>query len=95
LVAAAVTIHSHEELLVFAALVRFLSLLIVIVSFTAPAWADSWVKPTQEELRMTAEPEAPGAAAIFLLRDERTDDKIHMYSTYVRLKILSEREAIR
>ena len=74
-----------------AALVRFLSLLIVIVSFNAPAWADSWVKPTQEELQMTAEPEAPGAAAIFLLRDERADDKIHIHTTYVRLKILSEK----
>ncbi len=74
-----------------AALVRFLSLLIVIVSFNAPAWADSWVKPTPEELQMTAEPEAPGAAAIFLLRDERADDKIHIHTTYIRLKILSEK----
>jgi len=76
---------------VVAALVRFLSLFLVIVSFHAPAWADSWVKPTPEELQMTAEPEAPGAAAIFLLRDERADDKIHIHTTYVRLKILGEK----
>ena len=74
-----------------AALVRFISLLIIVVSFDALAWADSWVKPTQEELQMTAEPAAPGAAAIYLLRDERADDKIHTHTTYVRLKILSEK----
>jgi hypothetical protein len=76
---------------VVAASVRFFSVLVVIILFNARARADSWVKPTQEELQMTAEPEAPGAVAIFLLRDERADDKVHMHSTYVRLKILSEK----
>ncbi len=73
------------------ALVRFLPVVAFVVLSSIHAQADSWVKPTQEELQMTAEPEAPGAAAIFLLRDERADDKIHMHSTYVRLKILSEK----
>jgi hypothetical protein len=58
---------------------------------SAQARADSWTKPTHEELQMTAEPAAPGAAAIYLLRDERADDKIHIHTTYVRLKVLSEK----
>ena len=40
---------------------------------------------------MTAEPAAPGAAAIYLLRDERADDKLHVHITYVRLKVLTEK----
>ncbi len=39
---------------------------------------------------MTVEPAAPNAAAIYLFRDERADDKVHMHSLYVRMKILTE-----
>jgi hypothetical protein len=39
---------------------------------------------------MTAEPAAPNASAIFLYREETSDDKLHMHSVYVRLKILTE-----
>lgn len=39
---------------------------------------------------MTAEPAAPDAAAIYLFRDERANDLLHMHSLYVRLKILTE-----
>ena len=39
---------------------------------------------------MTAEPAAPNASAVFLYREETTDDKLHMHSVYVRLKILTE-----
>jgi hypothetical protein len=39
---------------------------------------------------MTAEPAAPNGSAIFLYREETTDDTLHMHSVYVRLKILSE-----
>jgi hypothetical protein len=58
---------------------------------SAHALADAWIKPTPEELQMTAEPAAPGAAAIYLLRDERADDKLHVHITYVRLKVLTEK----
>jgi Domain of Unknown Function with PDB structure (DUF3857)/Transglutaminase-like superfamily len=68
---------------------RFLPLMLVLMS--APAWGDSWTKPTSEELQMTAEPAAPGAAAIYLLRDERADDKLHARIIYVRLKVLTEK----
>ena len=39
---------------------------------------------------MTAEPAAPNATAIYLLRDERADDLHHMHTLYVRLKVLTE-----
>lgn len=72
---------------------RFLPLVItVIVAFSGlSALADTWTKPTPEELQMTSEPAAPGAAAIYLLRDEKADDKLHVHITYVRLKILTEK----
>jgi hypothetical protein len=63
----------------------------LMVLSTASALADSWIKPTPEELQMTAEPAAPGAAAIYLLRDERADDKLHVHITYVRLKVLTDK----
>jgi Domain of Unknown Function with PDB structure (DUF3857)/Transglutaminase-like superfamily len=40
---------------------------------------------------MTAEPAAPGAPAIYLYLEERADDKIHIHTTYVRLKVLTEK----
>jgi Domain of Unknown Function with PDB structure (DUF3857) len=66
-------------------------LALLMVLSTASALADSWIKPTPEELQMTAEPAAPGAAAIYLLRDERADDKLHVHITYVRLKVLTDK----
>jgi hypothetical protein len=62
-----------EDPFVLAALRPFLPALAVsiMVSSAANAFADSWVKPTPEELQMTAEPAAPGGAAIYLLRDAR------------------------
>jgi hypothetical protein len=55
------------------------------------AFADSWTQPTPEELKMTSEPGVPDAVAVFLYREERADDKLHMHSVYVRLKILTDK----
>ena len=63
----------------------------ILPLISAQALADAWTKPTTEELQMTADPAAPGAAAIYLLRDERADDKLHVHTTYVRLKILTDK----
>jgi len=68
---------------------RFLALLLILSSVSAVA--ESWIQPTPEELKMTAEPAAPDAAAIYLFREERADDKMHMHSLYVRLKVLTEK----
>jgi hypothetical protein len=40
---------------------------------------------------MTVEPTAPGAAAIYLFREEWADDKLRVHTTYARLKILTEK----
>jgi len=67
---------------------RYLPHLLLLVSL--PALAQGWIQPTAEELKMTAEPAAPDASAIYLYREERADDKVHMHSLYVRMKILTE-----
>jgi hypothetical protein len=48
-------------------------------------------QPTDEELKMTADPKAPGAAAVYLNLEEVTDDPLHFHSLYVRIKVLSEK----
>ena len=40
---------------------------------------------------MTSDPKAPGADAVFLYREERTDDNLHYKSEYVRIKVLTEK----
>lgn len=54
------------------------------------ALADQWTQPTPEELSMTSQAGAPGAPAVYLFREEITTDHLHMYSEYVRLKVLTE-----
>jgi hypothetical protein len=76
-----------------ATLRRFLPLVMsgLFVFSAISAVADSWTPPTPEELSMTQEPAAPGASAIYLLRDEKVDDKLHVHITYARIKILTEK----
>jgi len=67
----------------------------VLFATTRPAIAQNasapqWTQPTDEELKMTAQPEVPGASAVYLNWDEQTDDLLHMKSIYVRVKVLSE-----
>jgi hypothetical protein len=47
--------------------------------------------PTVEELKMMSEPKAPGAAAIYLYREETADDNLHYHSFYARIKVLTEK----
>jgi len=53
--------------------------------------ADQWTAPTKEELSMTSQPEVPGAGAVYLYKEEITNDSLHMWSVYVRLKVLTEK----
>ena len=39
---------------------------------------------------MTSIPQVPDAPAVYLFREETTEDKLHMHSYYVRLKVLTE-----
>jgi hypothetical protein len=47
--------------------------------------------PTQDELKMTADPKAPGAAAVYLNVEEVADDGLHYQSFYARIKVLAEK----
>jgi hypothetical protein len=67
-----------------------LSLVVIATAGTQVARADGWTQPTPEELTMTSQPQVPGAAAVYLYREEITDDALHMQSIYVRLKVLTE-----
>jgi hypothetical protein len=48
-------------------------------------------QPTDEELKMTADPKAPGAAAVYLDVEEIANDPLHYQSVYVRIKVLQEK----
>jgi transglutaminase-like putative cysteine protease len=48
-------------------------------------------QPTQEELKLTADPKNPGAEAIYLYREETVDDNLHFHTLYVRIKVLTEK----
>jgi hypothetical protein len=48
-------------------------------------------QPTDEELKMTADPKAPGAAAVYLNIEEIDNDPLHYQSVYVRIKVLQEK----
>ena len=54
------------------------------------ALADSFQKPTQEELSMTSLPGFPGASAVVLFREQITRDDLHVVQHYDRIKILTE-----
>lgn len=48
-------------------------------------------QPTDEELKMTSDPKAPGAAAVYLDIEETTNDPLHLETYYARVKVLSEK----
>jgi len=68
-----------------------LSLLVLLLASLPLRAANKWQTPTPEELSMTSQSQVPGAAAVYLFREEISDDNMSMYSVYVRLKVLTER----
>jgi transglutaminase-like putative cysteine protease len=48
-------------------------------------------EPTKEELQMTSDRLAPDAPAVFLDREETTDNQSHYISGYARIKVLTEK----
>jgi hypothetical protein len=66
-------------------------MLVVLVLAATPLLRAQFQQPTDEELKMTADPKAPGAAAIYLYREETTDDQLHFHGYYERIKILAEK----
>jgi len=66
-------------------------LLLVLAS---PSLFAQFQQPTDEELKMTSDPKAPGAAAVYLYREENTDHSASRGGTqrvYERIKVLSEK----
>jgi len=64
----------------------------VLVALATPLIARAqFQEPTKEELQMTADPKAPGAAAVYLYYEEITDSRAHTSSFYERIKILAEK----
>jgi len=69
-----------------------LRLIVFLGAWMAPAVVlGQFQQPTDEELKMTAEAKAPGAAAVYLYREETVDDNLHYHSLYVRIKVLTEK----
>lgn len=65
-------------------------LLIALASLPLTARAQ-FHDPTKEELAMTSDAKAPGAAAVYLYYEEKTDDDLHYQSVYARIKVLTEK----
>ena len=67
-----------------------LALLLLIIAAPLLACAQ-FQQPTEEELKMTSDPKAPGAAAVYLYREETSDDSLKIQSYYERIKVLTEK----
>ncbi|MGD0830746.1 MAG: DUF3857 domain-containing protein [Terracidiphilus sp.] len=66
--------------------------LLLVSLLLSPAFVRAQFKqPTSEELKMTSDPKAPGAAAVYLNVEEVTDDDLHFHSFYARIKVLTEK----
>ncbi|HUM05091.1 MAG TPA: DUF3857 and transglutaminase domain-containing protein [Terriglobales bacterium] len=63
----------------------------VAVSLVPTVWAgDAWPPLSADDTKMTAEPKAPGAPAIFLYRQVDRDDTTGHEVNFARIKILTE-----
>jgi len=66
------------------------SAVLVAAGLVQVAAAQKFQEPTREELKMTSDPKAPGAAAVYLNLEESTDNRSHYVSRYARIKVLTE-----
>src|ERR1700749_1972834 len=60
----------------------------LVVPMTARA---QFHDPSKEELAMTSDPKAPGAAAVVLYYEEKSDGPLHYHSVYAPGEVLTER----
>jgi hypothetical protein len=71
---------------------RWLSGALLLLAIAAPALVHAqFQEPTNEELKMTADPKAPGASAVYLYHEEIYDGPAHFSSFYERIKVLTEK----
>lgn len=69
-----------------------LSFALTSLSFSSLAFCQTAFKqPTPEELKMTSDPEAPGADAVYLNVEEVANDPLHYETFYARIKVLTEK----
>jgi hypothetical protein len=65
--------------------------LLAFLVLASPVFAQAqFHKPKNEELKMTDDPKAPGAAAVYLNLEETTDDYLNAHTYYARIKVLKE-----
>jgi len=70
----------------------FIDLLFICFALASPIAAGAqFQQPTDEELKMTADPKAPGAAAVYLYREETNDEDKRLRTYYARIKVLTEK----
>jgi hypothetical protein len=70
----------------------FLACLFLLVAIASPVAIHSQFQaPTDDELKMTSDPKAPGADAVYLYREETTDFPQQLRSYYSRIKVLTEK----
>jgi len=68
-----------------------MSFSILCVVAVSPLASKAQFQPIpKEELSMTSDPGAPGAAAVYLYREETTDDPHAFRTVYARIKVLTE-----
>ena len=67
-----------------------LGVLMLCTAIPCISYGSQFQTPTKEELAMTSDPKAPGAAAVYLYREEITDDPHAFRSVYARIKVLAE-----
>ncbi len=71
-------------------LLRGIFLFFALTSFVPAFGSSNFTQPTPEELKMTADPAAPGAVAVYLFLEQTVDDVKHAHTFYARIKILTE-----
>ena len=70
----------------------FLACLFLLVAIASPVAIHSQFQaPTDDELKMTSDPKAPGADAVYLYREETTDFPQQLRSYNSRIKVLTEK----
>lgn len=70
----------------------FMRSILLLSLFASPCLLSAqFQQPTSDELKMTDDPKAPGAAAVYLYREETADDMLHYQTFYERIKILTEK----
>jgi hypothetical protein len=70
----------------------FLHSAVLLLTAVLPAAARAqFQQPTDEELKMTSDPKAPGADAVYLDYEETDNDPMHYQSYYARIKVFTEK----